>query len=71
MDRVPSLELLYRVQHRHDDGRWADMVEVREHHDAADHDPERGWGLRRLFRCEACPEEVTLDPQRTGPRDER
>jgi len=42
---------IYRVQHRHGDGSWADMEEVVHHHDSADHDPERGWGMRRLFRC--------------------
>jgi hypothetical protein len=36
------------------------MVERRPHHDPADHDPERGWGLRRIFRCTTCDEEVSI-----------
>lgn len=55
-------ELRYRIEHRHKDGSWAEMVEDRSHHDAADHDPERGWGLRRIFRCASCEESATLIP---------
>jgi len=53
---------IYRVQHRHGDGSWADMEEVVHHHGATDHDPERGWGLRRLFQCRTCEEGVELTP---------
>jgi hypothetical protein len=38
------------------------MVEGRAHHDPADHDAERSWGLRRIFRCTACQATVTLEP---------
>jgi hypothetical protein len=70
MDRITPYEVSYRVQHRHKDGTWADMEEV-QGHDAADHDPERKWGLGRLFRCQSCPEEVTMVPSVPGRADER
>jgi hypothetical protein len=53
------LELQYRIEHRHADGSWGEMVEE-PHHDAAAHDPERGWSARRAFRCTRCGELVTL-----------
>jgi hypothetical protein len=56
------LQLQYRIEHEHSDGGWGEMVEDRSHHDAADHDPERGWSLRRIFRCTTCDEVVTLSP---------
>ena len=47
----------YEPQHRHGSGEWAPM---REHHDAAEHDPERGWLRgRRIFRCD-CGDEIAL-----------
>ena len=49
-----SFDLQYRVEHRHADGSWSEMVEERRPHDAADHDAERSWGLRRIFRCPKC-----------------
>ena len=42
------------------------MEEVRQHHDAAQHDPERLWGIRRLFRCKTCEEELTISPGAEG-----
>jgi hypothetical protein len=60
MDQGAMYEAMLRVQHRHDDGTWADLAEVRPHHDPADHDPERGWGVRRLFRCTSCEETVEV-----------
>lgn len=57
---------MYRVQHRHKDGSWADMEEVGNHHAPADHDPERGWGVRRLFRCRTCEETAELTPAPRG-----
>jgi hypothetical protein len=38
------------------------MEEHRPHHDASEHDPERKWGARRIFRCKTCEESVTLIP---------
>jgi hypothetical protein len=62
MDQSRSVELQYRIEHRHPDGGWSEMTEERAHHDAADHDAERSWGLRRLFRCSGCDQTVTLEP---------
>ena len=71
MDHV-SLEYMYRVQHRHKDGSWGDLIEDRAHHDPSDHDPERGWSLGRIFRCTSCPDAVTLIPgDETPGRDDR
>jgi hypothetical protein len=59
------LELQYRVEHEHADGSWGQMVEEeRPPHDAAEIDPERGWSLRRVFRCTACNEVVAVAPDR-------
>jgi hypothetical protein len=51
----------FKLTHRHGD-EWVEL-QPHEHHDAADHDPERGW-LRhpRLFRCIRCAEEVMVTP---------
>jgi hypothetical protein len=59
MINYSALELL----HRHDDGTAARMTE----HNLEEHDPERAMlrGIRRgarLFRCEACSDEVILQP---------
>jgi hypothetical protein len=51
------------LQHRHADGSWSAMVEARAHHDAADHDAERGWRFGRIFRCASCSEEVAVDTE--------
>lgn len=64
MDR--SYEILYRLEHRHKNGSWGEMVEDRSHHDAAQHDPERSWGLRRIFRCTSCDETATITPGEEG-----
>jgi hypothetical protein len=66
MDQVRIIEMAYRVEHRHDDGSWGEMVEDRSHHDPADHDPERRWGIGRIFRCTSCEETVTLMPGEEG-----
>ncbi len=56
------VDSMYRVQHRHKDGSWADMEEAGGHHGPADHDPERGWGVRQLFRCRTCEETAEVTP---------
>ena len=61
-----------RLLHRHGD-EWVPMPETRPeaaHHDAADHDIERGL-LKggRVFRCVACDETVTVVPS-SGTRAE-
>jgi hypothetical protein len=51
-----------KLLHRHSDENWVPMTEG-SHHDAAAHDPERGW-LRgaRIFRCTSCDEEIAIEP---------
>ena len=66
MDRIPTFDVALRMQHRHKDGSWADMAEDRPSHAPADHDPEREWGVARIFRCLTCPEEVTIVPPDGG-----
>jgi hypothetical protein len=56
----------YRLEHRHTDGSWASMEEQRSHHDAADHDMERGWTRRRIFKCATCEETATVVPGDEG-----
>jgi hypothetical protein len=58
-----------RLLHNHGDGKYADMVESRDH-DSADHDPERSW-LRgaRIFRCTSCADEIVLVPPTDEPAD--
>jgi hypothetical protein len=60
------VEMAYRIDHRHSDGSWGEMVEDRSHHSPANHDPERNWSLRRIFRCTSCEESVTLIPGEEG-----
>jgi hypothetical protein len=60
MDQARIVEMALRIEHRHHDGTWGEMREVRSHHDSADHDPERSWGIRRIFRCTTCPESLTI-----------
>ena len=60
------------LEHRHSDGSWSPFEEVRTHHDAADHDPERGWEFGQIFRCAACEEEIRVvadprDPNESDP----
>jgi len=67
MDYARSAEVQYRIEHRHGDGSWAPMVEEASHHDSAEHDPERSWGKRRLFRCTRCDESVLIEPEEEKP----
>ena len=39
MDQHRFLEFQYRIEHRHNDGSWAEMAEQRQPHDAADARP--------------------------------
>lgn len=66
MDQQRFIQAGYEVRHQHSDGSWAEMEEDRSHHDASQHDQERSWGLRRIFRCRTCPETVTLVPGMEG-----
>ena len=50
-----------RLMHLHGDERVP--MHEREHHDAADHDPEGGWAPgATIFRCSRCDEEVVVMP---------
>ena len=55
-----------RLEHRHSDGSWSPMTP--NHHESADHDAERSWLRRRIFRCATCAEEVavTVGPEEDG-----
>ena len=50
------------VEHRHSDGTWGQMVPAPQHHDPAQHDPERDWAYGKVFRCDVCEEEVRIVP---------
>jgi hypothetical protein len=72
MDQARLAEIALRIEHRHDDGTWGEMREHRGHHAPSDHDPERGWNLRRIFRCTSCSESLTVVPgEEGGPPPER
>jgi len=63
-------EIMLDVQHRHSDGSWGSLEPDTSHHDATQHDPERGWQNSTLFRCKTCEEEVRIRPisEPGGPR---
>jgi hypothetical protein len=60
-------QLQYQVEHQHSDGSWGQLVEERRHVDSVEHDPERGWALRRIFRCTTCDETVAITPAEDAP----
>jgi hypothetical protein len=62
VDQTHIRDIEFMIRHRHTDGSYAEMLPDRPHHDAPDHDPERSWGHRRIFRCATCDEAVTLVP---------
>jgi hypothetical protein len=47
-----------RLEHLHSDGTWSPLERVE--HDSADHDAERSWLRRRIFRCPNCDEQVAV-----------
>ena len=49
-----------RLLHRHAAGEWVEM-NPREHHDAAEHDPEREWLRGRVYECD-CGDRFTVLP---------
>jgi hypothetical protein len=61
------LQLQYQVEHEHADGSWGQLVEERRPLDSAEDDPERGWSLRRIFRCTTCDETVAITPAEDAP----
>jgi hypothetical protein len=70
MDQHRFVETGYFLEHQHKDGNWARLLEEEEptplHHTPAEHDPERRWSLRRIFRCESCGERVAFTPGAEG-----
>ncbi len=46
------------LEHHHSDGSWSPMEP--NHHESSDHDAERSWLRRRIFRCSSCNEEVAV-----------
>jgi hypothetical protein len=50
----------YQIGHRHKDGAWGEMLPVE--HTNVDHDPERRWGLGKLFKCTSCEEWAFIQP---------
>jgi hypothetical protein len=53
----------YRIGHRHKDGAWGEMEPVE--HSSVEHDPERRWGLGKLFKCTSCEEWAVIQPAGT------
>ena len=50
-----------KLMHLHG-SQWAEL-HPREHHDSAEHDPERIWGRgARIFKCDVCDEQVAVIP---------
>ena len=60
MDQARIIEMALRIEHRHGDGTWGEFQEDRSHHSPSDHDPERSWGIRRIFRCTSCGDAMTV-----------
>ena len=60
MERLRLAELDLRMQHRHNDGTWSTLERRPDHHDAADHDPERDWARGQVYVCTTCDEEVRI-----------
>jgi hypothetical protein len=58
MDPNVRIAQEFRIDHRHDDGSWAPMDPM--HHGVAEHDGERSWLRRTVFRCGSCGETVTV-----------
>jgi hypothetical protein len=46
------------LEHRHSDGSWTPMKRVDP--DSTNHDAERSWLHRTIFRCSTCDEEVSV-----------
>jgi hypothetical protein len=55
----PNLRIAqeFRIEHRHSDGTWSPLEPV--HHGEPEHDAERSWIRRRIFRC-PCGEEIAV-----------
>ncbi len=53
-------ETLLRLKHRHGQS-WQEMDDITERRGVAATDPEREWSSHRIFRCEACAEEILVE----------
>jgi len=71
MDQSRLYEIQYLISHRHKDGSYGQMEEVASHHDPSQHDQERWWGKRRIFKCTSCEEYATIVPGEEGGVPER
>ena len=60
MDQARVREAMMRLEHRHSDGSWSQLERRPQHHDSADHDPERGWVKGDLYVCPTCDEQVRV-----------
>jgi hypothetical protein len=47
-----------RLEHRHSDGSWSPLEPPP--HGEPEHDAERSWLTRRIFRCPTCDEQVAV-----------
>jgi hypothetical protein len=57
MDPNLRISQEFQVEHRHSDGSWSRLEPI--HHGEAEHDAERSWLRRTIFRC-ACGEEIAV-----------
>ena len=60
MDQAQMREAVFRLEHRHSDGSWSPLERRPQHHDAAEHDPERTWTGGQLYACPDCDEQVIV-----------
>lgn len=60
MDQSRMAELMFRLEHRHNDGTWESLEPRPSHHDPANHDPEAGWSDGEVFACPSCDERVRV-----------
>ena len=59
-------EAMLDMEHRHSDGSWGRFE--RAHHDASEHDPERGWAKGKiLYSCTTCDELVRVEAPHEEP----
>ena len=47
-----------QLEHRHSDGSWSPLEPAP--HGEPEHDSERLWLSRRIFRCPTCDEQVAV-----------
>jgi hypothetical protein len=60
MFQLSGADFALRLEHRHEDGSWAQLEARPSHHDPAEHDPERGWANGRIYVCSSCNEEIRV-----------